>query len=1653
MTPMTTSNEKMQIIDNTYFSIGFPNEKWDSLVFRENYLSSINDILSQDIKLIFIEGEEDSGKTTLCGQFAKRNSNQTISVFFNPLNNLDYNAEFYCTNVVYQIKNILHEEVNIEEEKFTSVDQYNQYVFQLRKTLKKRSEKITLIIDGLEEKIDVIPDFMAQLFSIIPFGHDFFQIILTGNKSNFFRAQPKLMEEESRTISLTGFSTPEMTAYLGLTDYLLTDIHEIYKITKGFPGRLKTLKRILNEGYSLGQISNTTSYKNWVELDSSSVDVTIPFNNAVLSLLSLSKNSYSVEQISKICSTPIEETDNRLSNIKILEIGKYVTFVSNSHRRYFSNMLRGNEKKTRELLINYYSNSETIVSLLELPQLYAENNDWPNVLNVLTDDYSEKILDHTESLKTVNDRLKLGLLASEKMDKYTEIWRYSVESSILNELDDFLFWESEIEARISIDDFAGAISLAESAVLKIDRFKLLALIARRQKEIKKYVDEDLINAIEQLYKSVDLVTVREKIYDIVADLLYSMPNLAIEIIEKSSGNTPDKNINDWIIAKLSVAAIDSDKDEKENTDNSKKLEALENINRPLVDKIRKAISFLVGNYTALKVIEEVKKMADPKERLRLLRLWLQNNRSNIKAVDQVIEMALNELIVSSSETAITFDTLNDLAFQLPYVNDLNKRKALLKRFISIDKSVPDLGLTKNRYRYELSIFHTQFTFDEKNSIRSLNRLISEVDKISDIMIKIECFAEIYHKLFILRHPELPKKISFVYQRIMSLSKDLYDLTAKHFVLSKFFLRTISKRSPHFALKICVEMNTKERRDKGRMLILESYLQNNLKYIEFKHLKEIEDSFENIYFKEITYLKILERYAEALSLHYNTIQELLYYFQKIDTLKEASQRTLGEVLMYRIVQKNQSWESKLSKRIENKIYAYWHEIEADWEKIDSGYSICTKLAKINKDFAKKVFDESEKIKNESWVGSLPVVHTYLNTLSLILKAFTGVLLLKDNPNEEEKVIEDLIARIPSEIHKLTLWTELGFNAYLINKETYSKKILEAHILPIISSLVHKKAELNSVLDTLTLIHVFNSELANIYVTNLVDVVKEIVYAKTCQFYITKRNPFEIYDHKAKEFKASYSDITKAVSVLNKLSEDETIYLNIEHVCDAIFQNKELSRIQVSTLCNDLEALVDKKLPDAKNIRHDGYKIIALAKINTIKREMQNASYFWVNLVDQANKIPNMSDALYVKNFLLKDIPFNKLDHGNKLKTDIYNNILSDLRNLKNHYEFVERVTNISETMYSINRSEWKDLVTQAFQLSSQLQEESEVYSSKKSIIDTMYRLDPVYAKELIKLIDDDSKEKGLKDILENRLQTLELADKIKKNQDLLEKEKENARIMIRSVIEALRSLNSNKIAPKKVSEAVKFLPIGNKLPLHEVYPVYLYYLSNCIKTYNVKLSSGKLTDLHEDNFRKLVKLINLIQILSHAKKSNRKIFRKFFIDENFTVNKVIRPGSKEEAFQFIKNWISEEVEEFIIIADPYFCKDDIEILKIIKELKENIEIDILGSKGGNSSDVEVEYQKEWRRISEDMPPFTNLTFCWIPEQNNQTPFHDRWILTKNGGLRLGTSINSLGLKKESELSIMEPSEALNIRENLLFEYINHEKKTINNFRISYKSFSL
>ena len=47
----------VKVIDTTFYSDGFPNEKWDKLIQRSNYLSQIDAGFVDTCRIVFIEGE------------------------------------------------------------------------------------------------------------------------------------------------------------------------------------------------------------------------------------------------------------------------------------------------------------------------------------------------------------------------------------------------------------------------------------------------------------------------------------------------------------------------------------------------------------------------------------------------------------------------------------------------------------------------------------------------------------------------------------------------------------------------------------------------------------------------------------------------------------------------------------------------------------------------------------------------------------------------------------------------------------------------------------------------------------------------------------------------------------------------------------------------------------------------------------------------------------------------------------------------------------------------------------------------------------------------------------------------------------------------------------------------------------------------------------------------------------------------------------------------------------------------------------------------------------------------------------------------------------------------------------------------------------
>lgn len=1647
-----SSETTLEVIDTTYYSDGFPIENWVHLIPRSNYLSQIEDCTQKLDSIIFIEGEEDAGKTTLLGQFCKKHISTAISVFFNPNNNLDYQLDYYCTNIVQQINYLLNDDQS-DNGTFISIQDYRQSLYQYKKVNRRNKNKTYIVIDGLEIKTKEDPEFIKRLFSILPFGDDCFAIIITGNRNVFLNLYPKLKKENSASITILGFSDSEAQTFLNGEGTSNIAIKDLYKVTKGYPGRLRTLKRLISsEDFSFDDISNSMTYASWIELDCESFKIASAEENIIFSVLSLTDRTFTIDEISKISLLESKIVESILKESPIISnYEKNISIISHAHKRYLASILRGNRSKVEDLLIDFYAHTDNLHSLTELPRLYAEKKAWGKIIQLVDEHYFNQVLEKTGSLKLVTQIIEFGVQASEKASQNTDLLRYAIQGSVLKELDNYHFWESEIEARISINDYSGAITLAESAAVLVDRLNLLALVARRQKEFTNNVDEQLINLIQELYKAIDITEAGEKIYDIVTHLLYAIPNLAIEMIERSSSGVGENNINDWVAAKLSIAAIESSLQDGKSDEKRKKMEIVQSMNNPAVKKINRAIEFLMGNYSASKVLEEVQKISDAYERLRLLRLWLSNNKSGIEGIEEVISVAITDLIYSSSETSITVEILAELSSQLPYIQNEKARYALYERFRSIERDLSDFGLTRNKYLYKLNIFQTEFNFDKDKSVLTINRILKEIDAVDDVLIKLEAFSETFSKLCKINNKLFKDKINFVYSRILKLSGDIYKSTALQSKISEYFLATIGSINPQLALKIITEINNVDRREQARLLVLSSYLKNNLKHVNLDILKEIGNEFERQSSIEQFYLDVLERFANSKNLHYNVIFQLLQFQPSINNLSQVSDKIKGFILLYKIITKNNQWKASHANKLENQIYQTWKALDADWDKIDSGFQICYEIAKENVQFAKKLFKESEQLKNESWTDSKLIAYTFLNSLKLIIRAYNGLLISKTDSVEDFKNLMDLTSKIPSEIIKLNIWTEIGFYALNAQRDDVFKKVVNDHVILIVHDLISKKINIQKSADAITLIHLYDSGIATNYLKKLDEELREQILCSICYYYVAKRNPFEVYEHAIINYYSNFAELSKAVNVLSEIKKDQDVYFLLAQLCDAIQSNKLLSPPQISTLISDLTIIAETKFPDNKNIKHDGYKILAEQKIAKISRHSNINNDYWLQILQRADLIPNLSDKVFVKASLLDEFPFDKISGQMAIKRKLFDDIVATLNSLPVHYEFVQRVVDISDIMYRYDKTSWKKYVERAFTLSGSLNDGADIYSSQRSIIDSMHRLDPNYSKELIKLLDKDNQQNKINKLLIKHFEALEVANKIKDNKTLEQKDRENTRVVINSVFSALKSLNSEKIKPKKVNDLLMYLPIGNKLPLHEVYPIFMFYMNNCARTYRT-ITDGTMINIHRENFRECVKATNLIQIISQKRKKTDKAAKKSILEEEFSTNASFKPKTREAAFNYIKTWINEEAEEFLIIADPDFVKEDLEILKLIKESSKRFRLDVLGSKINLDENIELLYKNFWATIADEAPPFINFTFCYI-QNGEEVPFDGKWIMTKNGGLKLGTNISQLGNKKEGDIGVLKPKDALKISEENLIEFILRRRDSFNNERIYYKAFNL
>ena len=153
-------------------------------------------------------------------------------------------------------------------------------------------------------------------------------------------------------------------------------------------------------------------------------------------------------------------------------------------------------------------------------------------------------------------------------------------------------------------------------------------------------------------------------------------------------------------------------------------------------------------------------------------------------------------------------------------------------------------------------------------------------------------------------------------------------------------------------------------------------------------------------------------------------------------------------------------------------------------------------------------------------------------------------------------------------------------------------------------------------------------------------------------------------------------------------------------------------------------------------------------------------------------------------------------------------------------------------------------------------------------------------------------------------------------------------------------------------------------------------------------------------------------------------------------------------------VTAEVGSYLKICDQYFGVSDLELIRLIRSIKTDCRIVIVTSKKQQpkSDDLPELYAREWKRsISMHLPGNCEFVIVGI-EGSGESPIHDRWWITETSGLRLGTSYNSLGTSKSSEIAVLGEGEIAD-REAKIDSLTQRTIKEHKGSRISFTIFEL
>lgn len=1624
------NSQSSTVMDLTKVCSTFP-ELGENNIQRDNMIFTVEELLVNN-EVIIVEGGAGTGKTTLLAQFACKFPEQTFSLFMRPCSRLAYNAQMLTEDLCDQIGWALYQEEYRNKAHGMEPNQLLQKrLTELHRFANSKQKTYYFVADGLQDIPNEDCHEREVILNLLPLGLPRFRFILSGC-SDFF--QNRLNGVQIRPFPVSGFTLDETKQFFDEYVKNESNLNSIYKISKGIPGNLASMRRLLESGKRTEDSLLADLAEDLPNLFAMEWQVVEEKDNELLrsaiSILAIDQRSHSLNTLSQLCKTNVDDLKKKLDCCTFLEqrISGNIEFVCDVFRSYAAERLSNKRKATLDIIISYLLNdAESADALTHLPSFYQMAGRNAELLEYLSPAHIGKLIECSESWLPLHQKSELGVNTALEQKRDGELLRFSLQRAIIASMESSEPWRSEVEAHVALGDYSTAYALVQQVATKADRLHLLAVIARMKKTKSLPIELELKEQIKQLYTQLDRNNLGDRGVEIASDLLYTQPELAIELVQDSigDGDSTREGRLDLAFAHLSFKALlekEEDVDGMESTQQAFRSK----IKNPNVQKFMDRINLFFGGYTAKGVIAEVEKWDKTADRIYALRAWTVTNAKQ-KDAALVIDYAINTILQTTTYTA-NAKVYQELVSPLVHIPNIEHVKAIIGRLDGLREPIKTAGPTLEYVKLQAILAEAESRYDRKITSDRLVELYFYVDELTEPGTKLATLAFLAHVLKKIDADKQPELYSGLHDTVVSdlelVIDDVLAKTAEHYEAVRAAIGVLARSDSKIALEVIAKLNTVNRREAALVKFIDSVATESPSNDNFTVLEEAYNKIKTSPLRARATRAALKGLSSQKKVLASFLSKLYPFKSWIFEIPDAEEKCQALcVFLVLLFEYKDSVPDTLLTCLQQELHKTWKTIDSGWSKIDVGFKITSLMADCFPDIGRKFLTQTEEARKEIILDCPDTANTYFLCVQLTIRSFVGLLKRKLNKIEDLDNLKDLIDKIPSAQFRVIAWSDLALRFFLAKDIEHCKKIVNEQISPLLDAeqISDLEALCEAIVYAVPALHcVHSASTIQLIEQSLTDSYRDDAYSGICSFLICKRLPRESYDSASKsERKISYPEFLDVCNLLNNMKSDSAVCWHIESCVDSIYRQfrNDFNNAQRADILKRLREFAKTKFPNPEGIQHEGYKIIVEAQIARLDRQNNP----WNDLKTRANAIPNLADKAFVLMQIAASMP-------SKQKLDAIQ-LMQDAKALIPNIPFFEDRFGHYETLaklsVEIDKKFSKDCLRQAWNETNPLSA-AELPKARQRIIDFAHRLDPDFASTLASETDIDSGRDIARAQVKQRLSTLELrqqASNAKKSalSNLTQDRKQKTEITKM----LLSSLNSGRSHAKHIEDTRQDIKEASYMDLQDSYTVFSWAIENAVRRYaDTEQAATILRPLYDAARLSSELAFRIASRIRSVTDQGIDIARR---SDSSSENGLILPGEREKALQILKEWAS-KATGFIKITDPYFGLEELEFIKLIRDENPDIEISILTSREKQQKEIEQpwdeSYRSHWRlKVSDADSGYVQIVVIGKGSSGGH-PIHDRWWLSEKSGLRLGTSTNGLGLRL-SEISKISEGELPNI----------------------------